>query len=114
MLDNEGAALSRRQLVGGVGLGIVAAAGPALAQPQIQPTDSEPIMICQSACDLGLLARIPVDLCCACARGFGEGFGACRIALTACAGGKSKTTCAIFQRGGTRSGLIISDKSVVQ
>jgi NAD(P)-dependent dehydrogenase (short-subunit alcohol dehydrogenase family) len=44
MHDNEGAALSRRQLVGGVGLGIVAAAGPALAQPQIQPTNSEPIM----------------------------------------------------------------------
>jgi hypothetical protein len=52
MHDNEGAALSRRQLVGGVGLGIVAAAGPAFAQPQIQPTNSEPIMICQSACDL--------------------------------------------------------------
>jgi hypothetical protein len=44
MHDKEGAALSRRQLVGGVGFGIVAAAGPALAQPQIQPTNSEPVM----------------------------------------------------------------------
>lgn len=44
MNNKEGAALSRRQLVGGVGVGIVAAAGPALAQPQIQPTVSESVM----------------------------------------------------------------------
>jgi hypothetical protein len=45
MHDKEAAALSRRQLVGGAGVGIAAAAaGPALALPQIQPTSSEPVM----------------------------------------------------------------------
>jgi NAD(P)-dependent dehydrogenase (short-subunit alcohol dehydrogenase family) len=44
MNNKEGAALARRRLVGGVGVGIVAAAGSALAQPQIQPTVSESVM----------------------------------------------------------------------
>jgi hypothetical protein len=44
MDDKEGAALSRRQVVGGVGVGIIAAAGPAVAQPQIQPISGEPVM----------------------------------------------------------------------